>query len=214
MAAKSLSTIEITKILFDCGCLQISPDRPFTYASGLKGPLYCDNRRLLSFPKQREVIAQAFAEVWKQNEMGQSTVAGMATAGIAHAAFLANILQLPMVYIRSKPKSHGKGEQVEGAYRPGDEVVLAEDLVNQAASLEQGIDGARKAELIVKKALCIVDYQMDAAKGRLDKNDVELFSLVKFEDILNFGVESGKIDSLQRERVLVWKSSPETWMKA
>lgn len=202
---------KILEGLFELNCLELSIQKPFTYASGLKGPIYCDNRKLLSSTTMRDYIASSFEKLWRENQWGDAWIAAMATAGIAHGAFLAQKLNLPMVYVRSSPKKHGKGELIEGDYQKANEVVVLEDLVNQASSIEQGINALRDAKLSVKAVLAIVDYQMPLAQERLSNLNIELYSLVTFEEILHFSLESQRITRAECDKILEWKAAPDKW---
>ena len=198
---------EIASLLIDMGCLQLSPDNPFTYASGLKGPIYCDNRLSLSYPNNRKKIIQTFVEIIQENHIEFDLLAGLATAGIPHAAMIAHELSAPMIYIRSKPKGHGKGNMIEGKFEKGNKALLVEDLVNQGSSLEKAIIGAREAGLVVNTCLSIVDYQMVAAHEVLQRHDVKLVSLTNFEAILS----ASKLDDAQKKILESWHHDPKNW---
>ncbi|MDH5580437.1 MAG: orotate phosphoribosyltransferase [Bdellovibrionales bacterium] len=201
----------VAKLLLDVGCVKISPSKPFTYASGLKGPIYCDNRKILSHPKSRAEIVGNLKELVVSLDLDFDHFAGLATAGIPHAAFLAHELNKSMVYVRSKPKGHGKGNQVEGDYKEGDKVLLVEDLVNQASSLVDAVNGVKKEGLEVVGCVCIVDYQMDAAKKRLEDMGIKLFSLTNFENLVKVLNEKSQLTEQENELLISWHKDPKNW---
>jgi len=201
----------VAKLLLDVGCVKISPSNPFTYASGLKGPIYCDNRKILSHPESRSQIVNNLKELVTSLDLNFDHLAGLATAGIPHAAFLAHELNKSMVYVRSKPKGHGKGNQVEGDYKPGQKVLLVEDLVNQASSLVDAVNGVKKEGLEVVGCVCIVDYQMETAKKRLEEMGINLFSLTNFESLVNVLNQNGQLTEQENELLVSWHKDPKNW---
>lgn len=202
---------EVAKILLEIGCVQVKPKDPFTYASGLKGPIYCDNRKVLSHVNERNIIIDAFIKLIQEKNFEFDQLAGLATAGIPHAAFIANKLDLPMIYIRDKAKGHGKGNQVEGDFVPGQKVLLIEDLVNQGSSLEKAVQGAVDAGLNVVGCLSIVDYEMSKARDILKKLNLDLFSLTKFSDLADTACVLGKIGKEEVELLRAWQKDPAGW---
>lgn len=199
------------EILLEIGAVEFRPSEPFTYASGLKGPIYCDNRKLLSYPKQRKQVADFFVE--KINSLGISfdQLAGLATAGIPHAAFIAQLMEKPMVYIRSKPKSHGRRNQVEGDAKPGQSLLLVEDLINQGASLNEALLGVKDADLKAVACMAIVSYQMDNARAVSEEWNLPLHTLTDFDALCEQALKMGKIDEEGKELLLSWRSDPKTW---
>ncbi len=202
---------KIARMLIDLGCLSVSPARPFTYASGLKGPLYCDNRKLLAHPQERRWVAQAFVEKIQAAKLEFDIIAGLATAGIPHAAWIADILQVPMAYVRGKPKEHGKQSQVEGACPPGGRALVIEDLVNQGKSLDEAVEGMKKAGLVPVACLCIVDYQMPQAKQVAAKHSLPLLSLTDFEAIVGAARAHGGLGPQDEGLLRSWHRDPQSW---
>jgi orotate phosphoribosyltransferase len=202
---------KIAKLLLSHNCIQLSPSQPFTYASGLKGPIYCDNRKLLSHVEARAEVIQAFAELVRSESFKYDKIAGLATAGIPHAALLAHELKEPMIYIRSKPKGHGKGNQVEGDFQSGEKLLLVEDLVNQASSLQEAVEGAAAAGLSAVACLCIVDYEMARAKERVLEMNFPLYSLTDFSTIASVGQEMKLLSADEHRLLMDWQSDPESW---
>ena len=202
---------EVANLLIDLKCVQLNPKEPFVYASGLKGPIYCDNRKTLSHVEARSVVRDAFVDLIKNGNFKYDQIAGMATAGIAHAAFVADAMGQPMVYVRSKPKGHGKQNQLEGDYASGQKLLLIEDLVNQGKSLAEGVEGVRNAGLEVETCFSIVDYEMDQAKQRLSGLGIKLVSLTTFSDLVAAGKEKGLLDDESVELLKSWQRDPSNW---
>ena len=155
---------KIAKLLISLECVQLCPERPFTYASGLKGPIYTDNRKLLSNVDARNEVCQAFVKLIKNEKMTYDSIAGMATAGIAHAALVSNELLAPMVYVRSKPKGHGRQNQVEGSFKVGEKLILIEDLVNNIIN-----DVINKTEVIDYSKMKVKELKAECKKRGLKK---------------------------------------------
>jgi orotate phosphoribosyltransferase len=203
----------IAKTLISMSCLKLSPAKPFTYASGLKGPVYCDNRRVLGIVSAREEILNT----WKNEILPLTSqfevLAGLATAGIPWAAMLSDHLKLPMIYVRGKPKVHGKQNQIEGDFRPGQRVLLIEDLVNQGKSLAEAIEGCHKADLNVVGAFCIVDYQMPASAEVLNKYKIPLYSLTNFSQIITIAQELKLLKPDEIDLLKSWHLDPVNWAK-
>lgn len=197
--------------MIDVGCIQFSPKEPFTYASGLKGPIYCDNRLIPSHPKLRELVAQEFSRIIDSNKLDYDFVTGVATAGITHATMLAHVRGEPMAYVRSKPKGHGQGRMVEGDVSQGQRLLLVEDLINQGSSIGKVIEGVRAQGMVVDNALCIVDYQMEKARNYLESLSVAHFSLINFRELVDMALTEKIIDEEEFELLLKWHERPESW---
>lgn len=208
---KSPMKMDIAKKLINLGAVKFSPQNPFTYASGLKGPIYCDNRLILSQVEFRDQVIAAFIEVLKVNKLDYDHLGGIATAGIPHAAFVADRLKRSMVYVRPKAKDHGRKNQVEGLYKAGDKVVLFEDLVNQGASLEDSMAGLNGAELKCDACLCVVDYEMKGAQERLRNLSIQLFPLTDFTSLTNAAFELNLVDQDGMNLLKEWHADPKAW---
>lgn len=202
---------ELLLEMIKVGCIQVSPKKPFTYASGLKGPLYCDNRLIPSHPKLRTMVAQGLSKIIDEEGLKYDSIAGVATAGITHGTLLAHLRNEPMCYVRSKPKGHGRGKMVEGDVADGSTLLLVEDLVNQGSSLAKVIEGVRDQSMTVTHALCIVDYQMNNAVKLLKELKVECFSLIKFSDLADTALSEKIIDQEDYELLLSWHKDPSSW---
>lgn len=200
---------EVAGLLLELKAVQVSPHHPFTYASGLKGPIYCDNRQIWSHVKTRNRIIQLLLDLIQKEAISFEVLAGLATAGIPHAAILAHRLEKPLIYIRGKAKEHGKQNQIEGSYQAGQEILLVEDLVNQGKSLFDAFSASLQAKLKVKGCLCIVDYQMAGAQKILTTNQIPLFSLTNLEAILNKALKLKYLDAEGAKLVEKWQKNPE-----
>lgn len=203
--------LDIAKALINKGCVRLSPENPFLYASGLKGPIYCDNRLILSHVDFRDKIIQGFIETIKKYQLDFDYVGGIATAGIPHAAMIADRIKAPMVYVRPRPKDHGKKNQVEGDYQVNQSVLLVEDLVNQGASLAEAMAGVKGAGLISMHCLCIVDYQMTESIKRLNELSLTLYSLTDFEHIVEAALELQFIKADGKKLLMDWHADPKGW---
>lgn len=199
-------------LLLETGCVALNVKNPFTYASGLKGPIYCDNRLLLGQVEARDKVVDALIEMTQRNQIEYEVVAGLATAGIPYAAWMATKLKCPMLYVRSKPKGHGKGKQVEGPFNLGARALLVEDLVNQASSMQEATEGARAEGLQITDALCLVNYQMKKAIERLNDLKVRLHSLTTIDDLLEVVKGQGKMSASDCELLRVWQRDPTHWL--
>ncbi|WP_164848362.1 orotate phosphoribosyltransferase [Halobacteriovorax sp. HLS] len=204
---------EVAKILLDNNCLQLSPSEPFTYASGLKGPIYCDNRKLLSFVEARSRIVQHFVETINESGIKFDQLAGLATAGIPHCAFIANELSVPMIYIRGKAKGHGKQNQIEGSFKKGQSILLVEDLINQGKSLEDAIIAALAEGLVPVGVVSIVTYEMQKSKEILSKYKIPLISLTNFSDIVSLALEQNVISTDELNMLTSWQLDPANWVR-
>lgn len=201
----------VAKLLLETGCVSLRPKDPFTYASGLKGPIYCDNRKVLSYPKQRSEIVNCFLEFIKDEKLEFDAVAGLATGGIPHSSFIAHEMDCPMLYVRSKPKGHGKQSLVEGDASKVKKVLLIEDLINQGSSLDKVIEPIRSEGLELTGVLSVVSYEMQTAKEVSDKNQLSFHSLTNFSSLVEVGMELKLIDGEQSELLMQWQKNPAEW---
>ena len=206
-----MDKLTIAKILLQKDCLRVRPKSPFTYASGLKGPMYCDNRKILAHVEERSQIIDAFIKLIKKLNLEFDSLCGLATAGIPFAALIAERLNKPFIYVRSKPKAHGQRNQVEGYYRPNEKTLIIEDLVNQGKSLEEAVVGIREAGLNAIACLSIVDYKMINAKKRLEELSLSLYSLTDFQNIIESAESLKLIQSDEKATIIAWQQSPEFW---
>ncbi len=203
--------VKIANILLENGCVQLSPSKPFIYASGLKGPIYCDNRQLLSLPIARRIVVDFLVRELSNSGWGFDQLAGLATAGIPHCSFVAHETNAPMIYIRGKAKGHGKQNQVEGKFSAGESIVLVEDLINQGKSLEDAIEAALAVGLRPVGVISIVTYEMKKSKEILEKYNLPLISLTNFSAITKLGLEQNIISSEEHAMLNSWQSDPAAW---
>ena len=203
--------LDIAKKLLNLGAVKFSPLSPYSYASGLKGPIYCDNRLILSHVEFRDQIVTTFIDLIKKHSLSFDHLCGIATAGIPYAAFVADRMKKSMVYVRAKRKDHGRLNQVEGDFESGQKVLLFEDLVNQGASLQDSVVGLKIAGLSADSCLCIVDYEMQGAKARLNDLAIQLYSLTDFTSLTSMAFELNLIDLEGLKQLENWHADPKAW---
>ncbi|HSX19245.1 MAG TPA: orotate phosphoribosyltransferase [Candidatus Saccharimonadales bacterium] len=203
---------KVASILYDIGCVLFRPKQPFRYASGILSPVYTDNRLIISHPKQREKIVDFLIEAIK--EIGiPDVVAGTATAGIPHAAFIAQKLKIPMVYVRAKPKDHGEGNQVEGAVKRGQKAIVVEDLISTATSSITSAEALRKLGVRVTDVVAIFTYNLKEAEENLKAANLKLHALTNLKAAAEVAVKKGYLKEDQVEMVLDWAKDPRGWAK-
>ena len=191
----------------------LSPNEPFTWASGIKSPIYCDNRLTMSFPKVRRLIAKGLAEKIKKQFPEVEVIAGTATAGIPHAAWVAEILDLPMVYIRSKAKDHGKGNQIEGQITPGQKMVVIEDLISTGGSVLEACQAAKREGADVLGVVAIFTYELPKGATNFNTAQLPLVTLTNYTTLIQTALEEGYISEADLALLTAWKHDPENWLK-
>lgn len=201
----------IAEKLLQSGAVKLSPAQPFTWASGWKSPIYCDNRKLLSFPYVRDFVKSEMCNVIFEEFGDVAMLAGVATAGIAWGALAADQLKLPYIYVRPKPKEHGLGNQIEGFYEAGQQVVVIEDLISTGKSSLQVVDVLRKAGLEVVGMNSIFNYGFDAAVDAFAQAGVPFISLTNYAQLVQIGLEKGIISAEQESLLLDWRKNPAEW---
>jgi len=204
---------DIARALLSIHAVELRPDEPFTWSSGLKSPIYCDNRLTMSFPEVRGLIANGFAAVIREHHPGCEAVAGIATGGIPHAAWTAERLGLPMLYVREKPKGHGKTNQIEGAFKPGQKVVLIEDLVSTGGSSLRAAVAVRDAGCEVLGTVAIFTYEFPQAASAFAEQGIPLRTLSSYSVLLETALEMGSITAEQAELLKGWKNDPEGYSR-
>ena len=195
--------------------LLLRPEEPFTWASGIKSPIYCDNRLILSYPKVRKVVEEALAETIRKNYPDCEAIFGTSTAGIAHAAYVSEILGLPMGYVRSKAKDHGRTNTIEGRLEPGWKVVVIEDLISTAGSVIEVVENLREAGAEVLGIASIFTYGMQKGLDRLQEANVKNISLSNFDALTETAAEMGLIKNEDIARLKAFRANPsdESWIK-
>lgn len=203
----------IAHILLDLQAVTLSVDKPYTWASGITSPIYCDNRILISHPRERTIIRDAYIQIIQEKHLDYDIIAGVATSGIPHAAFIAEALGKPMIYIRSKQKAHGKTNTIEGHMHPGQRILVIEDLVSTGGSVLTAIEAIRNAGGVVTDCLAIFTYELETAKRAFATAEVQLHTLSSFSPLLEAAITRSYIRETQREHILCWKKNPESWGK-
>ena len=193
--------------------IKLEPAKPFTWASGWKSPIYCDNRITLSFPEVRTAIKNAFEEKIKQHYPQVEVIAGVATGAIAQGALVAEVMNLPFAYVRSAPKKHGMENLIEGVVKPGQKVVVVEDLISTGGSSLQAVDALRKAGADVLGMVAIFTYGFATAENNFKTADCKLITLTNYMELLDLALETGFIKVDQLDILKQWRQSPETWMQ-
>ncbi|MEN2766513.1 orotate phosphoribosyltransferase [Ornithinibacillus xuwenensis] len=198
---------ELARDLLRIKAVQINPENYFTWTSGIKSPIYCDNRITMSFPEIRKKITLAFIEKMEYLDIKPDIIAGCATAGIPHAAWLADSLNLPMVYVRSKPKGHGKGNQIEGYQVEGKKVLVIEDLISTGGSALEAVEALEKAGAIVVYVLSIFTYGLEKATVNFEQVNLNFQSLTNYDELIEGLEADGKLDAFQKSALIEWRNS-------
>ena len=206
---------KIAKDLLSIGAVFLRPEQPFTWASGIKSPIYCDNRLTLTAPEVRNHVEEGLAELIRKNYPEVEVLMGTSTAGIAHAAITATILNLPMGYVRSGSKDHGRGNQIEGKLEAGQKVVVVEDLISTAGSCIEVVEALRNAGADVLGIVSIFTYGMQKGLDRLAAANAQNYSLSNLDALVEVAAEEGYIKPEDKERILKFRNNPsdESWIK-
>ncbi|MEI6947622.1 orotate phosphoribosyltransferase [Paraflavisolibacter sp. H34] len=197
--------------LLQIEAVRLSPEQPFTWASGWKSPIYCDNRKILSHPFIRDYIKSELCNVVFEKFADAELIAGVATAGIAWGALIADQLKLPFIYVRPKPKEHGLGNQIEGQYTAGQKTVVIEDLVSTGKSSLQVVDVLRQSGLDIQGMVSIFNYQFEAGQVAFEKAGIQLYSLTDYPTLLQLAEKKGIVQPSQQEVLLNWRKDPASW---
>lgn len=201
----------VAEKLLQVNAVKLNPENPFTWASGWKSPIYCDNRKVLSFPFTRDFIKSEMCNVIFEKFPEAELLAGVATAGIAWGAMAADQLKLPYVYVRPKPKEHGLGNQIEGFYEKGRKTVVIEDLVSTGKSSLQVVDVLKEAGLNVIGMVSIFTYGFPVATEAFQRASLEYHSLTDYPALIDLAVSKGIVSAGQQEVLLKWRESPAEW---
>lgn len=204
----------VAKSLLKIKAVFLSPEKPFTWASGIKSPIYCDNRLILSDPEARKVVENAIAATVAKEYPEAEALMGTSTAGIAHAAIAAWILDKPMGYVRGSAKDHGRNNRIEGKLEPGTKVVVIEDLISTAGSCIDVVDALREAGAEVLGVVSIFTYGMKKGLDRLEAANVKNISLSNLNTLLEVAVEENYIDTNAAEAIKTFRNNPsdESWI--
>lgn len=206
---------EIAKDLLSIEAIFLKPDDPFTWASGIKSPIYCDNRLTLTAPEVRNKVEKGLAGIIKENYPDVEVLMGTSTAGIAHAAITADILNLPMGYVRGSSKDHGRKNQIEGKLKKGQKVVVIEDLISTGGSVIDVVNVLRDAGAEVLGIASIFTYNMQKSKENLENTNVKNISLSNFDVMVDVAAEEGYIKIEDKEKLIAFRNNPsdESWIK-
>jgi len=205
-----LSEIDLAKELLKINAIQLRPDEPFTWASGLRSPIYCDNRISLSYPLLRSRVKSTLGELSTSN-WEFDLVAGVATAGIAHGAYVADELGLPFIYVRSSAKKHGARNQIEGRYQEGQKCLVVEDLISTGGSSIAAVDVLREQGIEVVGVVALFTYQLDKASHNFAEANCPLITISNYTALLDAAQELGSINQQQHASLIEWKSDPQAW---
>lgn len=201
----------VAEKLLQTDAIRLSPGSPFTWASGWKSPIYCDNRKVLSFPYVRDFIKSEMCNLVFDQFPDAELLAGVATAGIAWGAMAADQLKLPFVYVRSKPKEHGLGNQIEGFFEKGWKTVVIEDLVSTGKSSLQAVEALQAAGLEISGVVSIFNYNFSVAAEAFQAAGFRIESLTDYNTLIELAVEKGTVSAEQEEVLLKWREQPAAW---
>ena len=201
----------VAEKLLQTGAVKLSPDQPFTWASGWKSPIYCDNRKVLSFPYVRDFIKSEMCNVIFEKFPDADLLAGVATAGIAWGAMAADQLKLPFIYVRPKPKEHGLGNQIEGVFEAVQKTVVIEDLISTGKSSLQVVDVLRNAGLDVIGMVSIFNYGFDVAEKAFAEKNCKYISLTNYNALISLALDKGIVAAGMEQVLLQWRNDPANW---
>jgi len=201
----------VAEKLLQINAIKLNPEQPFTWASGWKSPIYCDNRKVLSFPYIREFIKSEMSNIIFSEFPDAALLAGVATAGIAWGALSADQLKLPYIYVRPKPKEHGLGNQIEGYYEKGQKVLVIEDLISTGKSSLQVVDVLKNAGLEVIGLVAIFTYGFQTAVKAFSDAKIPFKTLTNYQTLIQMAVEKGTVSAQQQSILLNWQVNPMNW---
>jgi orotate phosphoribosyltransferase len=213
MIYNNLVAREVAEYLLEIKAVVLNPSQPFTWTSGIKSPIYCDNRKTLSFPKVRTFIKTSFADIITDEFKHTDVIAGVATAGIPHGALVADVLNLPFIYVRDKPKGHGLENRIEGKLDKGQKVLVIEDLISTGGSSLRAVEALREAGAEVLGLGAIFTYGFDNAVKAFEQADCKFFTLSNYEILLDKAIEDNYIKPEEKEELILWYKDPEAWRK-
>lgn len=202
---------QIAELLLQINAIKLSPENPFTWAYGWKSPIYCDNRIILSYVKARHQVAQQMAEYIKQNYPTVELIAGVATGAIGIGILVAELLNLPFVYVRPEPKKHGRQNQIEGSVSQNQKTVVIEDLISTGMSSINAVKALRDSSLDVLGMVAIFSYAFDISKENFEKENVKLHTLSNYHFLLEKAIEIGYISEKELDTLNQWRISPDKW---
>lgn len=205
---------EVAEYLLEIKAVILNPAEPFTWASGLKSPIYCDNRKTLSYPKVRTFIKTAFADIIAEEFKNCDVIAGVATAGIPHGALVADVLNKPFIYVRDKPKGHGLTNQIEGKLDQGQKVVVIEDLISTGGSSLKAVNAIREAGGEVLGLGAIFTYGFDKGVKVFEEANCKFFTLSDYPTLLEAAIKNDYVKAADKNTLTEWYHNPEAWSNA
>ena len=203
----------VAKSLLDIKAVMLNPEKPFVWASGWLSPIYCDNRKILSFPQLREQVCRFMADIIMKRYPDVEVIAGVATGAIAHGMLIAHMLGKPFIYVRPKPKDHGTGSQIEGILESGAKVVVVEDLISTGASSLSAANALANAGAFVQGMVAIFSYNFDQSRKAFENANIELTTLTNYDALIEAAHEVGYVAESDLKLLKEWRYSPATWGK-
>lgn len=201
----------VAEKLLQINAVKLNLQNPFTWASGWKSPIYCDNRKILSYPHVRDFIKSEMTNTVFTEFPDAEVIAGVATAGIPHGVLVADLLTLPFVYVRSKPKEHGMGNQIEGVLELGKKVVVIEDLISTGMSSMQAVEALQQAGAEIIGICSVFNYGFDVAKDLFASKQIKMISLSNYDALVSLALEKNIIDKADESLLKEWRVSPSSW---
>ena len=202
---------ETAKLLLQINAIKLNPKNPFTWASGWKSPIYCDNRIILSYPKIRKLICDFLVSLIDQNIKDYDLIAGVATGAIGVGMLVANKLDKPFIYVRSDRKKHGRKNNIEGFYKKDQKVVVIEDLISTGKSSLDACDSLISENLKVKSLVSIFNYNFDISEENFKSKKIEYFSLCSYNYLIDYALENNFFSSLEIDELRKWRNDPINW---
>jgi len=208
---KEIIGSKMASLLLEIGAVKLQPHKPFKWASGWNAPIYCDNRLALSYPEIRNFVKESFISIIKNNYFAIDAVAGVATAGIPQAALIADAMNLPLLYVRSKTKGHGMGNLVEGKIINKGKVIVVEDLISTGTSSLSAVDALKRTGMHVLGMLALFTYGFEIAETNFKKKNVSLHCLTNYNDLLSVALERKYIGKKDLKTLNAWHDNPDRW---
>jgi orotate phosphoribosyltransferase len=202
---------QVAASLLEIGAIRLSPSKPFKWASGWFSPIYCDNRLSLSFPASRTLIKNALVDLIKEKFVGVEAIAGVATAGIPQGALIAEVLNLPFIYVRPKPKDHGMENLIEGKVTKGQKVVVIEDLISTGGSSLKAVEALRDSGFEILGMAAIFTYGFELAAKNFESSNVQLYTLSNYDALVKLAAEKGYIKEEEMKSLSNWRVAPDVW---
>lgn len=199
------------ELLLQIKAIKLNPQEPFTWSSGWKSPIYCDNRIILSYPTVRNFIKENLAEQLVEKYGKPDVIAGVATGAIGIGALVAEHLDLPFVYVRPEPKKHGRQNQIEGALQPGQSVVVIEDLISTGKSSLNAVNALKRADVKINGMMAIFTYGFDVAEQNFKRQDIDCRVLSNYQTLINLAIQKEFLKPEEQEKLEAWRENPSEW---